>query len=256
MGHPHDPAALSALLPAGLDLSAAPPEGRAVLSTILARRSVRGFLPDPVPRETVEAILAVASRAPSGSNIQPWKVHVCAGPVRDAICADVLAAHDAEAGDPAAGEQYRDEYRYYPEKWRDPYLARRRDLGWALYGAVGIARGENDKMHRQRGRNFSFFGAPVGLVFTLDRDLSVGSWIDLGMFMQNAMIAARAYGLETCPQQAFARYHRILRQHLAIPDDQIVVCAMALGHPDPDEPANRLVSTREPVAAFGSFHGF
>lgn len=252
MGDPRAPAAVLA----GIDLSAVPAPAQSVLTTILERRSVRGFLPTPVPRETVEAILAVASRAPSGSNIQPWKVHVCAGPVRDAICREVLAAHDAEAADPAAGEPHRDEYRYYPEKWRDPYLTRRRDLGWALYGAVGIARGENDKMHCQRGRNFSFFGAPVGLVFTLDRDLSVGSWIDLGMFMQNVMLAARAYGLETCPQQAFVRYHRILRQHLAIPDDQIVVCAMALGLPDPDEPANRLVSEREPVAAFGSFHGF
>lgn len=252
MSHPHD-------LPPGHpspDLSLAPAEGRKVLQTILERRSVRGFLPTPVPQDVVETILAVASRAPSGSNIQPWQVYACAGPVRDALCADVLAAHDAEAADPAAGELYQDEYRYYPEKWRDPYLARRRTLGWALYGTLGIAKGETDKMHRQHGRNFAFFDAPVGLVFTLDRDLAVGSWLDLGMFMENVMIAARGFGLETCPQQAFARYHRILRRHLAIPDDQIVVCAMALGHPDPNEPANRLVSEREPVAVFGKFHGF
>lgn len=221
------------------------------VEAVRTRRSVRAFTGQPVPRETVEFILALAARAPSGSNIQPWKVYAVAGAARAALSAELLAAH----ADPA-GPAEPPEYYYYPTEWRDPYLARRRKVGWDLYGALGIAKGDKAAMARQHGRNYDFFGAPVGLFFTLDRDMEKGSWLDLGMFMQNVMIAARGLGLDTCPQQAFCNHHRIVRRHLGIPDTEILVSGMALGHADADAPENRFDTEREPADAFTRFSGF
>ncbi|MET0205245.1 MAG: nitroreductase [Casimicrobiaceae bacterium] len=223
------------------------PEGRAVARALVTRRSVRGFLPTPVPRSTVESILALAARAPSGTNCQPWKVYVCTGAVRDALSRELVDAHFAATG------EYTEEYPYYPRNWRDPYLARRRKLGWGLYGLLGIAKGDRAATARQHARNYEFFGAPVGLFFTLDRDLELGSWLDTGMFIDAVMIAARAYGLHTCPQAAFTPFHRIVRRHLAIPDGEILLCGMALGHLDSDAIANRLNTEREPVTGFARF---
>lgn len=236
---------------AGLDA-----EGVAVARAIAGRRSVRGFLPTPLEKRIVEAILALASRAPSGTNIQPWHVHACTGTVRDALSVELMAAYDARAAGDPAGQEYVEEYAYYPRQWREPYLARRRKLGWDYYATVGLTREDKAGMHRQHGRNFAFFGAPVGLFFTLDRDMERGSWLDAGMFIQNVMIAARAFGLETCPQAAFGQYHRIVRRHLGIPDDQILLCGMSLGFEDKDAPENRLVSEREPVDAFARWSGW
>ncbi|WP_374446664.1 nitroreductase [Stella sp.] len=222
--------------------------GNPVLEAIAGRTSVRAFLPAPVARETVERILAVASRAASGSNTQPWKVYVVSGAARDRLTADVLHAHDHDEASHVR------EYEYYMVNWRDPYLARRRKVGWGLYGMLGIGRQDKEAMHRQRGRNYLFFDAPVGLILTIERDLEQGSWIDLGIFLGNVMTAARGLGLETCAQAAFANFHKVLRRHLPIPDQEIVVCGMALGHPDPDAIVNRLETEREPVAAFARFH--
>lgn len=219
----------------------------AVDAALTTRRSVRGFTSRPVPPEIVRHILTASSRAPSMTNTQPWHVHVLTGPARDRLCAEVLAAHEA-------GETPAMEYPYYPETWRDPYRERRREIGWALYGLLGIAKGDRAATARQHGRNYEFFGAPVGLIFTIDRGLAQGSWLDLGMFMQAVMTAARGCGLDTCPQAAFASYHAIIRRQLGIPDEQIVACGMALGHADPDEPANRLATKRVPVDAFARFH--
>lgn len=210
---------------------------------------MRGFLPSPVPRATIEAVLELAARAPSGTNIQPWKVYVCSGAVRNALTDELLAAHAAQDG------THVEEYAYYPRHWREPYLARRRQLGWDLYGLLGIAKGDRAATGRQHARNYAFFGAPVGLFFTLDRDLERGSWLDCGMFIHGVMIAARAFDLHTCPQAAFTPYHRIVRRHLDIPDSEILLCGMALGTIDPDEPANALDTVREPVAAFTRFVG-
>ncbi len=219
----------------------------AVNAAIGTRRSVRGFTRQPVGLDLVRHILALASRAPSMTNTQPWQVHVLTGPARDRLCDEIGAAH-------GAGETPEMEYAYYPETWQDPYLGRRRQIGWALYGLLGIGKGDKEKMARQHARNFDFFGAPVGLIVAIDRGLGTGSWIDLGMFMQNIMVAARGCGLDTCPQAAFASYHAIIRRQLAIPQQQIVACGMALGHADPYEPANQLATVREPVSAFAQFH--
>lgn len=215
-----------------------------------SRHSVRAFLSNPVPRGTIEEILAVASRAPSGTNIQPWKVHVLTGRTRRSLSDAIVAAYD----DPRAGGGPPAEYAYYPCKWVSPYLERRRKIGWDLYGLLGIKKGDKVKMHAQFRRNFDFFGAPVGLIFTIDRVLERGSWLDYGMFLQSIMISARGHGLDTCPQAAFIHYHRIITEQLRLPDEEMVVCAMSLGYADPDATENRLVTEREPVAGFCHFH--
>jgi LAO/AO transport system ATPase len=220
----------------------------AVDRAITTRRSVRAFRPRPVPRATVEEILAVASRAPSGTNTQPWKVYVLAGEPKDRLSRAVAAAYDAGSAHP--------EFDYYPTKWFEPYLARRRKIGWDLYGLLGIARGEKAKMHAQHRRNFLFFDAPVGMIFTIERDLELGSWLDYGMFLQNIMVAARARGLDTCPQAAWMEFPRTIAAELGLPANEQVVCGMSLGHADPDPPESRLVTEREPVAGFARFAGF
>jgi nitroreductase len=220
-----------------------------VEDAITSRRSMRRFLPDPVERKTVEHLLAVASRAPSGTNIQPWKVIVVAGEAKEKLSAAILEAHDV------GGENKR-EYNYYPLEFSEVHLARRRKIGWDLYGLLGIEKGEKDKMHAQHRRNFMFFDAPVGLMFTIARDLQIGSWLDYGMFIQNIMIAARGMGLHTCPQAAFANYHDIIREQLGIPEDEVVICGMSLGAADPDAIENTLVTEREPVEGFATFMDF
>jgi nitroreductase len=219
---------------------------RLIDATITSRRSVRGFRPDPVPTATVREILAVASRAPSMTNTQPWRVYVLTGAARNRLAGEICAAH-------ARGEEPEAEYPYYPREWRSPFIDRRRQIGWALYGLLGIGKGDREATARQHRRNYDFFGAPVGMIFTLDRTLGYGSWLDLGMFMQNIMIAARGRSLDTCPQAAFKSYHAIIRRQLEIPEQEMVVCGMALGRADPEEPANRLASPREPVEVFARF---
>lgn len=220
-----------------------------VLDAVAGRRSIRAFLATPVERETVRRILDLAARAPSGSNIQPWKVYAIAGEARAALSAELLAAH--EAGEPEVPE-----YPYYPETWRDPYLGRRRAVGWALYGSIGIGKGDRERMARQHGRNWLFFGAPVGLFFTIDRDMGKGAWLDLGMFMQNVMIVARGFGLETCPQAAFCYRHAITARHLDLPDGEIIASGMALGFADWSAPENNFPTEREPAEGFTRFTGF
>jgi nitroreductase len=217
-----------------------------VLEAIASRRSLRGFLPDPVPRSIIEAILRAAARAPSGSNIQPWKMRVTQGEEKARLSAALRAAH-------AAGAKAPREYHYYPRQWREPFRTRRRRLGFELYRLTGVARGDVAAAEAQRARNWDFFGAPVGLMFTLDRDLEQGSWLDTGMFLQSVMLAARRFGLDTCPQAAFCDHHDVVRAVLGLPEDEVLVCGMSLGFADPAEPANALVTEREPIEAFVRF---
>ena len=149
--------------------------------------------------------------------------------------------------------RHSEEYAYYPTDWVSPYLERRRKVGWDLYGLLGIGKGDKPRMHAQHRRNYDFFGAPVGLMFTLDRVMRQGSWLDFGMFLENVMVAARARGLDTCPQAAFTPFHRIVLEHLGAPPEQQLVCGMSLGHADPAAIENTLVTEREPVAAFTRF---
>ena len=226
-----------------------PQAAAAVDAAITSRHSIRAYLPTPVPRETIEEILGVASRAPSGTNTQPWKVHVLTGAAQQALSRDIRAAYE----DPEERARHTEPYAYYPTEWRSPYIDRRRKVGWDLYTLLGIGKADKARMHEQHARNFAFFGAPVGLMFTIDQHLQQGSWLDYGMFLQNVMIAARARGLDTCPQAAFTQFHRIIARHLGLPDTQTVVCGMSLGWADPSAVENTLVTDREPVSGFVRF---
>ncbi|HEY6134627.1 MAG TPA: nitroreductase [Rubrivivax sp.] len=221
----------------------------AVDEAITSRRSVRAFLPTPVPRETIEAILRVAARAPSGTNTQPWKVHVLTGDAKTALSKAIRAAYD----EPAVRATHTEQYAYYPTEWRSPYIDRRRKVGWDLYTLLGIGKTDKARMHEQHGRNYAFFDAPVGLIFTIDRVMQQGSWLDYGMFLQGVMVAARARGLDTCPQAAFTQFHRIIEDQLALPGEEMVVCGMSLGFADASKVENTLLTEREPVAGFARF---
>lgn len=227
----------------------APGPASIVDAAITSRRAIRAFLPDPVPREQIEEILRVASRAPSGTNTQPWKVHVLAGAALHRLSAAILEVYR----DPSRFAQLKEEYAYYPEKWVEPYLARRRKVGWDLYGLLGIGRADKDRMHAQHGRNYVFFDAPVGMIFSIDRVMAQGSWLDYGMFLQNIMVAARARGLDTCPQAAFTTFHQLIREHLGIGADHTIVCGMSLGKADMSRIENTLLTEREPIERFASF---
>ena len=218
---------------------------------IRTRRSVRAFLPAPVPRQVVEELLTLASRAPSGTNIQPWKVRVIAGEKRLALSRAIQAAIERDGLD-----KYQREWNYYPQQWREPYIGRRRKIGWDLYGLLCIGKGDFEGTERQHRRNYEFFDAPVGLIFTLDEDLEIGSWLDLGIFLGALMIAARGRGLDTCPQAALANMHPVLRAEMGIPDKEIIICGMALGYEDKSAPENQLVTERAPAAEFATFDGF
>ncbi len=221
----------------------------AVDAAITSRRSIRAFLPRPVPREMLEELLQVAARAPSGTNTQPWNVYVLTGAAREGLSQKIGAAFD----DPEQARQHTEEYAYYPQEWRSPFVDRRRKVGWDLYSLLGIGKADKARMHVQHRRNYEFFGAPVGLIFTIDRVMQQGSWLDYGMFLQSVMVAARARGLDTCPQAAFTPFHRIIREHLQLPEQEMVVCGMSLGYADPDAIENSLVTEREPVSGFTRF---
>jgi nitroreductase len=218
-------------------------------AAITSRRSIRAYLPTPVAREDVEAILEVAARAPSGTNTQPWKVHVLTGGAKDRLSDRILAAY----ADPAQNREHVEEYAYYPREWVSPFVDRRRKVGWDLYALLGLTRDNKAGMAAQHGRNYRFFDAPVGMIFTIDRIMEQGSWLDYGMFLQNIMIAARGRGLATCPQAAFTQFHRIISSELGLSENEMIVCGMALGYADPDRVENTLVTEREPVSAFARF---
>ncbi len=215
--------------------------------TIQSRKSMRRFLPKPVPCDLLERVLNLASRAPSGTNIQPWKIYVLQGDVRDRFCAEVREAFLS------GSNEYRSEFDYFPAKFKEPYLGRRRKIGFDLYGLVGIKKGDKARMKLQHARNFDFFDAPVGLIFTIDKGFGPGSYLDCGMLMQNVMLLAKDEGLDTCPQGAFAPYHTIVRKHTGASEDETVLMAMSLGYADPEAPENHLQTERVPLTDFVTF---
>ena len=221
-----------------------------IKEAILSRRSIRSFTDKEVPESTVKRIFELAIRAPSGTNTQPWHAYACAGDVRDRIVEDVCALYDA-----GKAEKYED-YDYYPSQWKDVHRERRRKIGWDLYGLLGIKKGDRTKTAVQARRNFCFFGAPVGIFFTTDAYLARGSWSDVGLLMQNFMLAARSEGLHTCPQAAWITFQKPIFEHLEIPEDQVIVSGMALGFEDTDAVENTLVSHREDVDDVVTFSGF
>ena len=225
------------------------PSQEAVDAAITSRRSIRAFLDKPVAREDIERILEVAARAPSGTNTQPWKVYVLTGEARRKLSDAILAVN----ADPQQARAHTEEYAYYPREWVSPYIDRRRKVGWDLYSLLGLTRDNKAGMAAQHARNYAFFDAPAGFIFTIDRIMEQGSWLDYGMFLQNIMVAARGRGLDTCPQAAFTQYHRVIAAQLGWPDNEMVVCGMALGWADPARIENSLVTEREPVGGFTRF---
>jgi len=217
---------------------------------IESRQSIRAFTAQPVERRLVEDILNVASRAPSGANTQPWKVYVLQGESKDSLIDKVCAAHDALRANPELASQYSEAFDYYPRQWVSPYLERRRENGWGLYGLLGIERGNKDGMHAQHQRNFRFFDAPVGLIFTVITQMGRGALMDYGGFLQNIMVAARARGLDTCPQAAWNFYSRIILPHVGASEDEMIVCGMALGYADPSALVNTFRTPRVPASEF------
>ena len=226
-----------------------PQDTAAVDAAITTRRSLRAFLPTPVPRETVEQILSVASRAPSGTNTQPWRVYVLTGAAKESLSGKIVVAYD----DPQLRATHTEEYAYYPTEWVSPYIDRRRKVGWDLYSLLGIAKTDKARMHAQHRRNYEFFGAPVGMMFTIDRVMRQGSWLDFGMFLQSIMVGARGHGLDTCPQAAFTPFHRLIMPAIGAPESEQLVCGMSLGYADPSAIENTLITEREPVSAFTHF---
>ncbi len=216
---------------------------------ICSRKSIRSFLSKEVSYEIIKEILEVASRAPSGSNTQPWKVYVLSKKNKEDLSKEIIKAYD----DPNENEKFSEEYHYYPIKWETPYLERRRKVGWDLYNLLGLKRENKMGMHKQHSRNFSFFDAPVGLIFTIDRILEKGSWLDYGMFLQNFMIASKARGLDTCPQAAFNKFHEIIFKVLSLPKSEQLVCGMSLGFADQSKIENTLKTERSAVDHFTKF---
>ena len=222
----------------------------AVDEAITSRSSIRAFTAQPVPRETLTQLLEVASRAPSGTNCQPWRVYVLQGASRNTLVDKVCAAHDALRADPSLASQYAEEYDYYPQQWVSPYVDRRRENGWGLYGLLGIGKADKDKMHAQHQRNYRFFDAPVGLMFTVDRIMGRGSLVDYGAFLQSIMVAARGHGLHTCPQAAWNGFSSIILPHVGAQASEMLVCGMALGYADTAAVVNSFHTPRVPVADF------
>lgn len=224
-------------------------EVKAIVDDIMiGRRSLRAFLPKAVPQDMISDLLLAAGRAPSGTNTQPWHVHVLQGQTRDKLVNEVCKAFDANQPHSPL------EYHYYPEKFFEPYLARRRKVGWDLYGLLGIAKGDVEKTRVQHRRNYELFDAPVALMFSIDRRLATGSWLDCGMFIQNVMLAARARGLETCPQAAWIDYHEIVREVIGLDPDHTLICGMAVGYADHDALVNTLVTERAALEEFVRFY--
>lgn len=211
------------------------------------RKSVRAFKPDPVPREMVEAILEDAARSPSGTNIQPWKVHVVMGEARARLEREVLAYRAANPEDDKAEFPHRG-------KRKEPYITRMRTLGKAMYGLIGIPKGDAKAGWEQWGRNYKFFDAPVGIVFTIDKELGPMSYLDLGIFIQSLMLSATTRGLSTCAQGAWNQFWTPTRRVLGVSEDEYIVCGVSLGYEDEGSPVNTLVSERETVASFTTWH--
>lgn len=217
-----------------------------VSRNIAARHSVRGYLPNPVERHVVEEILRIASRSPSGTNTQPWHAHVVTGASRDRVVREVCAAYDS---DPEHNEES-----IYCNLNEEPYRSRKRTLGKAMYALMGIAKSDTAKMIAQQRRNFEFFGAPVGIFVTIDKALGCGSWLDTGMFMQSLMLAAKAYGLDTCPQGFWVHYESVVARTVGWPDNERLVSGISLGYPDESLPENTLHTERVPLEEFAVFH--
>jgi len=227
-----------------------PQNSISVTDAIESRRSIRAFLDKPVEKSLMEEILQQAARAPSGGNLQPWKVYAISGEVRDQL---VNTVSEKQATNPIGDGS---EYNIYPPDLSDPYRSRRRDVGNQLYQLIGIPRADKAAKFAQLAKNFQFFGAPVGLIFTFDKQMGLGQHVDLGLYMQNVLLLCKEKGLDTCAQEAWAVWHQTIRDVVGIPKNELVFCGVAVGYADPNEKINELVSTRASLDEFAQLKGF
>lgn len=211
------------------------------------RQSKRGFLDQPVAIEVVREILSDAKYAPSSSNTQPWRCYVVTGSAREKLSDAAVAAYRANP------DGLPHEYPFFPEELPAPYAARFGTFRGMLGDAQGVLRSDVVGRRRDVERQFRFFGAPVGLIFTMDRRLEWASFLCYGCFLQNVMLAARARGLDTCPQQIWSLQSEVLRSTLAIPDADMVVAGMSLGYADNSIPENNMAISKLDVDEFASF---
>ena len=218
-----------------------------VSDALTSRIACRAFKPDPVSRETVRSILGAARQAPSGGNLQPWHVFVLTGPALAGLISDVA---ERSVTTPRGVQT---QYDVYPKGLKQPYADRRFKCGEDLYATLGIAREDKAGRIGQFMRNFSFFGAPVGLFFYLDRTMGPPQWADTGIFLQSVMLMAREHGLHTCPQEAWAQWHEAVAAHVDPPDAWMLFCGMALGYMDEEAPVNRLRTERAAVDEIATF---
>ncbi len=219
-----------------------------VSEAVLSRRSVRAFLPTPVPVELISEILRKASRAPSGGNVQPWKIYVVAG--------DPLAEFKARMQERLAESGEGDvpfEYSVYPQPLKAPYRDYRYKNAEDYYGLMGLAR--EDKAGRRRffANNYRFFDAPMALFCYVDRSMGPPQWSDLGMFLQNVMLLLREAGLDSCAQECWSHYHRSVAEFLGPPEEWMLFCGMAIGYEDGEALVNRMRADRAPLEAFCHF---
>ena len=215
-----------------------------VSEAVNSRRSMRVFKADPVAKADIEWIIETANRSASNGNLQPWKLYVTMGAARKRLSAAILSAMDAGDNGPGA------EYDVYPQEMTPVYDARRKLVGKQLYTLLGVPRGDAAGMMKQFRKNYEFFDAPVGMILCVEKRMGNGQWIDCGIFLDQLMLLAREKGLHTCPQAAFSRYQHVVRRELGIPDDQTVICGLALGHADPDVVPNSLITDRAPIQDF------
>jgi nitroreductase len=217
-----------------------------VSEAIATRKTIRAFKPDPVSRKTVEDVLTLAARAPSGGNLQPWKVHALIGEARDELVRRVAEKRKSSPmGTPP-------EYHIYPPDLTEPYKTRRHRVGEMMYATMNIPREDKAARLNFFGRNWEFFGAPVGLIFTIDRQMQQGQWADLGMFLQNIMLLAREHGLHSCPQEAWALFHPEIREYLNVLQNEMIFCGMALGHADDSAAPNALITERAALSDYAT----
>lgn len=211
------------------------------------RRTKRAFLDQAVPNSVVREILAVAGSAPSSSNSQPWRCHVLTGAARERVTTAAVAAYRA------GPETLQPEYPFFPQPLHEPYLERFNHFRGTLGNAQGVCRSDIAGRRRDVERQFMFFDAPVGFIFTMDRRLEWASFLCYGCFLQNLMLAAKGRGLDTCPQQIWSLQHDILRAELGIADDQMIIAGMSLGWADNSVPENQMVLKKLNIDDFAHF---
>ncbi len=223
----------------------------AVYEALASRRSVRDFLPTPVPGAVIRRVLEAAARAPSGGNVQPWHIDVVGGAKLD----ELKAVMQRRLQDVAAGDRSEQPgYDIYPKELIAPYRDYRFQLGEAMYAALGIPREDKSRRLQWFARNFQFFGAPMALFCSIDRRMGPPQWSDLGMFLQSVMLLLREEGLDSCPQECWSVYPKTIGDFIGIPAERMLFCGMSIGYANAQHPVNRFPVERAALAQFARFH--